>query len=196
MIFVARNTKTSINQSPSVPNRQGTKKGNIMFGLKKRTWIIGGVVVALLGTTAFAAKWRDHSPEERAAWATERIADRMDLSESQKAAFEKVASAYVEIRGARPEFMMSLSENLQDLANDETLTVEEVNELRDQIKAEFDKRANQIIPEFVTFYNTLDDSQRKMVSARLERMSERMEHRVSHRGGMRGEHRGWRHQSE
>jgi len=152
-----------------------------MFGLKKRTWIIGGVVVALLGTTAFAAKWRDHSPEERAAWATERVADRMDLDESQRAAFEKVAAAYVEIRGARPEFMVNLSENLQDLASDETLTVEEVNELRDQIKAEFDKRANQIIPEFVTFYNTLDDSQRKMVSARLERMSERMEHRASHK---------------
>ena len=56
--------------------------------------------------------------------------------------------------------------------------------LKDQIKAEFDKRADAIIPEFVTFYNTLDDKQREVVTARLEDMSERMsEGGRHHRGG-------------
>ncbi|MGB7285627.1 MAG: hypothetical protein WBC71_01735 [Salaquimonas sp.] len=162
--------------------------------MRKRTWIIGGVVVALLGTTAMAAKWHDRSPEQRAAWATERVADRMNLDDGQKAAFEKVANSMLEIRGARPEFMMDLSGKLKELAADETLTVEEVNTLRDQIKAEFDKRANAIIPDFVTFYNTLDDDQREMVTARLEKMTERMaDGRGHHRGGWFG---GGKHDGE
>ena len=145
-----------------------------MFGIGKKTWIIGGVLVALLGTSAWAAKWRNHSPEDRAAWATERVANKLELNDGQKAAFEKVATSMMEVRGARPEFMLDLSGKLKELAQDDTLTVEEVNLLRDQIKAEFDKRANAIIPEFVTFYNTLDENQREMVMARLDKMSERI----------------------
>ncbi|WP_075996825.1 Spy/CpxP family protein refolding chaperone [Salaquimonas pukyongi] len=158
-----------------------------MFGLKKRTWIVGGVIAALLGTAAFAAKWRDHSPEERAAWATERISERLELDDAQKDALKKVTDSYVEIRGARPEFMTILSSQLKELAQDESLTVDEVNELRDQIKAEFDRRADAIIPEFVSFYNTLNDDQREKVMARLERMSEHMENR---RGKHWGKHWG------
>lgn len=157
-----------------------------MFGLKKRTWIIGGVVAALLGTTAFAARWHNHSPEERAAWATERVADRLELNDDQKAKFQEVANAYVEIRGARTDFMVMLAENLQELAKDETLTVEEVNQLRSEIIAEFEKRSDQIIPEFVAFYSTLNDDQRKQVSTRLEEMSERIERHASYRDGRHG----------
>ncbi len=164
-------------------------KGTKMFGLTKKTWIIGGVVVALLGTSAWAAKWHNNSPEERAAFATSRISERLNLNDSQKAAFEKVAAAYVDIRGSRPEFMVSLSGKLKELAKDETLTVDEVNTLKEQIKAEFDKHADAIIPEFVTFYNTLDTTQRDMVAARLETMSERMGRgeRGHHGWGKRGE---------
>jgi len=164
-----------------------------MFGLGKKTWIIGGVLIALLGTTAWATKMHNRSPEERAAFATNRIAERLDLNESQKDALAKVAEAYVDIRGSRPEFMVDLSTKLKDLANDKTLTVEEVNLLKDQIKAEFDKRADAIIPQFVTFYNTLDDKQREMVTARLERMGDHMaEGRRYHRSGMGGGWGKWR----
>jgi hypothetical protein len=154
-----------------------------MFGLGKKTWIIGGILVALAGTTAYATKMRDRSPEDRAAWATERVAEKLNLNDGQKAAFEKVADEMVAMRGVRTEFMMDLSGKLKELSQDDTLTVEEVNTLRDEIKAEFDKRANAIIPEFVTFYNTLDDEQRDMVTARLENMSERMHDRRHKRGG-------------
>lgn len=163
-----------------------------MFGLKKRTWIIGGILVALLGTGAMAAKWHNHTPEERAAWATERVADRLDLNDTQKAAFKSVADVYAEMRGTRPEFMMDLSSKLKELSKDETLTVEEVNVLRDQIKAEFDKRANAIIPQFVDFYNTLNAEQRDMVTAKLEKMSYRMHQRRHMKDGKsHGSHGRW-----
>jgi len=154
-----------------------------MFGLGKKTWIIGGVLIALVGTTAWATKMHNRSPEDRAAWATERVTKKLNLDDGQKAAFEKVADEMVAMRGLRTEFMMDLSSKLKEFSQDDTLTVEEVNTLRDEIKAEFDKRANAIIPDFVTFYNTLDDEQRDMVTARLENMSERMHDRRHKRGG-------------
>ena len=146
-------------------------------------------------SAAFAAKWRDHSPEERAAWATQRIAERLDLDDAQKDALKKVTDRYVEMRGAQPEFMTMLSSQLKELSQDDSLTVDEVNQLRDQIKAEFDRRADAIIPDFVSFYNTLNDEQRDMVTARLERMSEHMEHRGGGHwgGGHWGEHWGGKH---
>ncbi|MCB1385072.1 MAG: Spy/CpxP family protein refolding chaperone [Nitratireductor sp.] len=158
-----------------------------MFGLKKRSWIIGGVVAALLGTAAFASKWHDRTPEERAAWATDRIAERLDLDDAQRDAFRKVADKAIEIRGSRPEFMAMLSGQLKQLAADDTLTVDEVNQLRDQIKSEFDKRTDAIIPEFVSFYNTLNDEQRATVVTRIEQMGEHMgERRHGH-----GKGHGW-----
>jgi len=148
-----------------------------MLGLKKRTWAIGGVVVALLGTAAFATL-RDHSPEVRAERVTERITDRLELNDTQRQAFSKVVNSFIEMRGTGPEFMLDLSAKLKELAGDETLTIEEVNELRAQIKAEFDRRADVLVPEFVAFYNTLDDAQRDKVMARFDKFSERMERRI------------------
>ena len=150
-----------------------------MFGLKKRTWVIGGVVVALLGTAAVAMQNR--SPEERAQWATERISNHLELDNEQKLAFSKVADSYVKIRGTAPEFMLDLSAQLKELASDDTLTEEEVNVLREQIKAEFDRRADLLVPQFVSFYNTLDDNQRELVMARLDKISERIESRFEKR---------------
>jgi hypothetical protein len=152
-----------------------------MFGLKKkRTWVIGGVVAALIGTTAFATMHK-HSPEKRVERVTERVVGKLDLNTSQEEAFSKVAKSYVSIRGTAPEFMLDLSGKLKDLAKDETLTVEEVNLLREEIKAEFDRRTDILVPEFVAFYNTLNDDQRAKVTERLDKMSNRLERRIEKR---------------
>lgn len=151
-----------------------------MFGFKKKTWVIGGVVVALLGTGAFAAM-RDHSPQKRVERVTERVVGKLDLNTSQEEAFAKVAKSYVSIRGTAPEFMLDLSSQLKKLAQDDTLTIEEVNQLREEMKAEFDRRADILVPEFVAFYNTLDDGQRAKVTERLDKMSNRIERRIEKR---------------
>lgn len=151
-----------------------------MFGLKKKTWVIGGIVAALLGTAAFAGL-RDHSPEKRVERVTERVVGKLDLNTTQKEAFSKVAKSYVSIRGTAPEFMLDLSSKLKDLAKDETLSVEEVNQLREEIKAEFDRRTDILVPEFVAFYNTLNEDQRAKVTKRLDKMSNRLERRIEKR---------------
>ena len=151
-----------------------------MMNFRKRTWVIGGVVAALLGTAAFATM-RDHSPEKRVERVTERVVGKLDLDSTQEDAFAKVAKSYVSIRGTAPEFMLDLSSRLKELAKSETLTVEEVNLLREEIKAEFDRRTDILLPEFVAFYNTLNEDQRNKVSERLEKMSSRLEDRIEKR---------------
>lgn len=151
-----------------------------MFGLKKKTWVIGGVVAALVGTGAFATL-RNHSPEKRVERVTERVVGKLDLDTAQEEAFSKVAKSYVSIRGTAPEFMLDLSGKLKDLAKDETLTIEEVNLLREEIKAEFDRRTDILVPEFVAFYNTLNGDQRAKVAERLDKMSNRLERRIEKR---------------
>ena len=152
-----------------------------MFKFGKKTWIIGGVVAALAGTGALATQMRDHSPEKRVERVTEKVSSKLDLDEAQKAAFTKVTGAYLNMRGTTPEFMISLSDQLKELAADDTLTEAEVNELREQIKAEFDRRADILVPEFVAFYNTLNDDQRSLVSEKLEKMTDRIENRMERR---------------
>ena len=150
------------------------------MNFRKRTWAIGGVVAALLGTAAFATM-RDHSPEKRVERVTERVVGKLDLDSTQEDAFSKVAKSYVSIRGTAPEFMLDLSSRLKELAKSETLTVDEVNLLREEIKAEFDRRTDILLPEFVAFYNTLNEDQRSKVSERLEKMSSRLEDRIEKR---------------
>src|SRR5680860_43938 len=143
-----------------------------MPGIKKKSWIIGGLAVALVATGALAAKNR-FDGRDRAAHMTERVTQRLDLNDSQKTSFEKVIKTYGDIKGTSPEFMLQLKGKLKELAADETLTVAEVNTLRDEIKAEFDRRADVMIPEFVNFYNTLDPEQRAEVVASLDKIGGR-----------------------
>lgn len=147
----------------------------------KKSAIAAGMVTALVATGAYAAK--DRFSGDRAEHMSNRVAERLDLNDTQKTSFDNVVKKYMEIRGAQPDFMIELKGKLKELAADETLTVEEVNSLRDEIKAEFDRRADIVVPEFVTFYNTLDNEQRAEIVANLDRMGSRFDRR---KGGKRG----------
>ena len=78
-----------------------------MLGLRTRTWVIGGVIAALVGTAAVAGRYhhRGHSPEDRADWASYMVTKRLELNGEQQAAFEKIAQSYVELMGTRRSFM-------------------------------------------------------------------------------------------
>ena len=150
-----------------------------MFGLKKKTMIIGGLVAVLAGGTAFATK--SYLGGDRATRVIERVSDHLDLDANQKQAFTKVVGTFKDMRADAPAFMLDLSDKVKTLAKDSDLTIDEVNVLRDQIKAEFDRRVDALVPEIVSFYNTLNDEQRSTIAKRLEKVSDRVEHRMEKR---------------
>ena len=165
-----------------------------MFGLRKRTWIIGGVVAAIIGTGAVASRMHSHSVEDRVDFATYMITKKLSLNDDQEASLEKLATSWIGTAGSMKTFRKSMINEIKGLTNGEDLSVEQLNALRDKIKAEIDQKADAILPELVAFYNGLDKDQRAKIASRMEDMSERMEKgNFSHRRG-RGHHR-W-HESD
>ena len=156
-----------------------------MFGFKKRTWIIGGVIAALVGTGAIASRYNNHSVEDRVDFATYMITKKLDLNDAQEASLGKLAKSWVGTAGTMKSFRKSMLDEVKQLASGEDLSVKQINALREKIKSEIDRRADEVIPEFVSFYNSLDASQKSQIAERLDKVSERME-----KGGFR---RHWRH---
>jgi len=166
-----------------------------MFGLKKRTWIIGAVVAAVIGTGAVASRYQNASLEDRADFASYMITKKLELNDSQEASLDSLVKTWIGSAGTMKAFRKSMLDDVKSLAGEDNISVAQVNALRDKIKAEIDLRADKIIPEFVAFYNGLNTKQKTLVSARLDKVSERMEkggfrRHWGHRGGYRGEHRG------
>lgn len=146
-----------------------------MFGLRKRTWVIGGVVAALIGTGAIASRYHNPSIEDRADFATYMISKKLELNDTQEASLDKLAESWVENAGAMKSFRNSMFDEIKSLASGENLSVDQVNALRDKIKSEFDQRTDMIVPQFVTFYNSLEPEQKSKITARLEKASKHMQ---------------------
>lgn len=153
--------------------------------LRKRTWIIGGVIAALLGTGAIAARYHGHSMEDRAHFATYMITKKLELNDEQEANLDKLAASWIDQRSSMKDFRKSMMEEIKSLANGDDISVDQITSLREKAVSQFASRADTMIPQFVAFYNSLDDTQRAKVSERLDQMAERMEKR-----GKRGGH-GW-----
>ncbi len=165
-----------------------------MFGLSTRTWVIGGIVAAIIGTGAVASRIQSHSVEDRVDFATYMITKKLSLNDDQEASLEKLATSWIGTAGSMETFRKSMINEIKGLTNGEDLSVEQLNALRDKVKAEIDQRTNAVLPELVAFYNGLDKDQRAKIASRMEDMSERMgKGDFSHRRG-RGHHR-W-HESD
>ena len=165
-----------------------------MFGLSTRTWIIGGVVAAIIGTGAVASRMQSHSVEDRVDFATYMITKKLSLNDDQEASLEKLATSWIGTAGSMKTFRKSMIDEIKGLTNGEDLSVEQLNALRDKIKAEIDQKTDAILPELVAFYNGLDKDQRAKIASRMEDMSKHMEKgNFSHRRG-HGHHR-W-HESD
>jgi hypothetical protein len=165
-----------------------------MFGLSTRTWVIGGIVAAIIGTGAVASRIKSHSVEDRVDFATYMITKKLSLNDDQEASLDKLATSWIGTAGSMKTFRKSMINEIKGLTNGEDLSVEQLNALRDKIKAEIDQKTDAVLPELVSFYNGLNKDQRAEIASRMEDMSKRMEKgNFSHRRD-RGHHR-W-HESD
>jgi hypothetical protein len=165
-----------------------------MFGLSTRTWVIGGIVAAIIGTGAVASRIKSHSVEDRVDFATYMITRKLSLNDDQEASLDKLATSWIGTAGSMKTFRKSMINEIKGLTNGEDLFVEQLNALRDKIKAEIDQKTDAVLPELVAFYNGLNKDQRAEIASRMEDMSKRMEKgNFSHRRD-RGHHR-W-HESD
>lgn len=163
-----------------------------MFGFKTRTLVIAGAITAIIGSGAYAARNYQPSHEDRAYFATYMITKKLELNDAQEAGLDNLAKSWIGTAGNMKTFRKSILDDVKKMATGDDLSVEQVNALRDKIKAEIDSRADEIVPQFVSFYNSLDGDQKAKIVSKLDEVSERME-----KGGFRHHRRDghgmWKH---
>ena len=163
-----------------------------MFGLKTRTLVIGGVLAAVIGTGAVASRYNNPSIEDRANFATYMITKKLELNDAQEAKLDALAKVWIGNASTRKPFRQAMLDEVKSLASGDNLSVEQVDAFRAKIKAEFDRRADQLVPQFVSFYNDLNADQKAKVVARLDKVSERMKKGGFRRGFHRFGPRHWK----
>lgn len=159
-----------------------------MRSIKTRYLLAAGALAALIGGGAIAARYAHPSIEDRADFATYMITKKLDLRDDQQSKLDKLADEWIASASGMKEFRNSVFAKVREMAGSDHISEEKVKELRQMIKAEFDKRADKLIPQLVVFYNGLDKEQKNKVVARLDKAAERMT-----QGGHR---RGWGHWRE
>ena len=145
-----------------------------MFGIRKRTLIIGTVIGAFLATGAVASRMHSYSIEDRADFATYMITKKLDLNDAQQAQLDKLAQGWVSSIEPAKMFRQSMLSEVKELASGDQLSVDQISAIKDKIETEIDRRTDTIIPQFVAFYNGLNSDQKAKIVARLEDVSKHM----------------------
>jgi uncharacterized membrane protein len=142
----------------------------------RRKWIAAAAAVVVVGGIAALAGGHHHhcSPEARADWATRVAARKLDLDDSQRAAFRKVADAYVSVAADDRSFAQTVVREARDAVGAANVSAAQVTGIATQVKAEFDRRIDAVTPALVAFHATLNGDQRAKLAGRLDRILRRL----------------------
>jgi len=150
------------------------KFGDLFKG--RRKWIAAAsAVVVVIGLAAVVGGDRhDRSPEARADRATEYATRRLDLDDTQRAAFRKVADAFVATSRSDRTIAQEVVRETRDLVESASMSVAQVTTLADRIKSELDRRVDAVTPALVDFHATLNSDQRAKLASKLDRVLRRL----------------------
>lgn len=142
----------------------------------RRKWIAAAAAVVVVGGIAALAGGHHHhrSPEARADWATRVAARKLDLDDSQRAAFREVADAYVSVATDDRSFAQTVVREARDAVGAANVSAAQVTGIATQVKAEFDRRIDAVTPALVAFHATLNGDQRAKLAGRLDRILRRL----------------------
>ena len=138
----------------------------------KKKWIIIIGIVGILLTSGVVACHRGCHPggfdEFDLAAATNRIASRLDLSDSQKAQLERIAGEIMAKAKALHADRDSHCQQLADLIRQDTIDKEEVDGMIDQKMAQMREMADFALERLIVFHGTLTPEQREKIASRIE----------------------------
>lgn len=100
--------------------------------------------------------------------ATNRLASRLDLTESQKADLEQIAGEIAEKAKAMHADHASRHQEIADLIRQDAVSRDVVDGLVDDKIAHLREMADFVLPRLIAFHGTLSPEQREKIAAHIE----------------------------
>ena len=110
-----------------------------------------------------------HSIEKRADWMTERVSKKLNLNEEQKGKLESIRMTVVSHMEDHRESRKSSVDRLLKMMENETMQIEELDELVGEQQTRVEEFKNEILPQIVSFYNSLSADQREKLKTFAEK---------------------------
>ncbi|WP_319408081.1 Spy/CpxP family protein refolding chaperone [uncultured Desulfosarcina sp.] len=140
--------------------------------MKKKSGMIVITLCALFLIGGVAACKHGHHPggfdEFDLAAATDRIASRLDLTETQTADLKQIAREIAEKARAMHADHESQHQELADLVRREAIDREEVDQLIDEKMAKIREMADYTAERLIAFHQDLTPEQREKIAAHIE----------------------------
>ncbi len=143
----------------------------------RRKWVAGAAALVIVAGTAMAVgghRYHDRSPEARADWATQMATRKLDLDDTQRAAFRKVADAYVATSVSDRTIAQEVVRETRDLVAGASVSAAQLSGIAERIKTELDRKVDAVTPSLVDFHATLNSDQRAKLARTLDRVLRRM----------------------
>jgi len=140
--------------------------------MQKKTIAIVATLSVLLIVLGISACKHEHRPygfdEFDLAAATDRIASRLDLTESQKADLKRIADEIADKAGAMHAQREGRLKELADLVRQESITEDTVDLLVDEKIKKVREMADFVAERLIAFHETLTPEQREQIAVRIE----------------------------
>ena len=131
--------------------------------------VILSALVLMAGLTACKHGHRHHGFDEfDLAAATDRIAHRLDLTESQKADLERIAGQIAEKAKAMHADKKDRLQDFADLIRQDAIDKDTIDILIDAKMEKMQEMIDFAVPRLLAFHATLTPEQRDQIAARIE----------------------------
>lgn len=142
----------------------------------RRKWLAALGALAVVAVVGFAVggSHYHHDPQARADWATKVAARKLDLNDMQRSEFRKIADAYVATAADSRDIAQEIVRETRDLVVAGAVSASDVSGITDQVKSEFDRRLDAVMPALVSFHASLNGDQREKLGRTLDRVLRRL----------------------
>lgn len=146
---------------------------NAFRGRRKWYAAVGAIVIVVVAGFAFGGH-HHHDPQARADCATKVATRKLDLNDTQRVEFRKIADAYVATSADSRDIAQEIVRETRDLVVAGAVNARDVSGIADRVKSEFDRRLDALMPALVSFHASLNGDQREKLGRTLDRVLRRM----------------------
>lgn len=134
---------------------------------RRKLPIIGMILAA--GGIALASGCRHHTPEQRVAYVSEKIASKLDFNDQQKALLKDITDEVAKDMKEARERKKASAEEIKSMISGDVLNKTRVKELMKERQAFIDSKMDKYIDKVAALHATLTAEQKKEILEKIEK---------------------------